>query len=174
MSDFDARPLQRQLMTLHDKNGNPYLPEIDPATGKPNDDGVFGTITQSALVKYQNEHNLTESGQPDDPTMISLGLKPQPTSVVKWSLPTFSIPAIASDYFFNWIQSKINIWAAALALIIIGVLNGWLSKLGIQLDDTQQKVVAAFLVAVMGVGVNILRTFFNKPKVVAGKTTLTN
>lgn len=167
MSDFDASALQRQLIAKG------FLDALD-SSGKSNIDGVFGTVTQAALVKYQESiPGLTPTGQPDDPTMQSLGLAPKTPEVVKWSLPTFSIPAIFSDYVLNYITSKINWASTAGAVLIIGVLNGLLGKVGIQLDNSATVALAAFLLAILnGVIVPILRTFFNKPKVVAGKVPL--
>lgn len=170
MSNFDASALQRQLILHKDKDGNPYLAEKDPNTGLSNVDGVFGTVTQAALIKFQDENNLDETGQPDDRTMIALGLKTQPPAVVKWSLPSFSIPAIFSDYILNYITSKVNWASTAGAVIIIGVLNDLLGKVGIQLDSQATVALSAFLLAILnGVVVPILRTFFNKPKVIDGK-----
>lgn len=164
MSNFDASALQRQLITKG------FLDALD-ATGKSNIDGVFGTVTQAALVKYQDANNLPPSGQPDDPTMQSLGLAVKPPEVVKWSLPTFSIPAIASDYILNFLTSKINIWAAAMAVVVIAFVN---TKFGLNLDTGATTGLTTILVTVMMGGVWILRTFFLKPKVVAGKVALTN
>ncbi len=168
MSTFDASALQRTLITKG------FLDALD-ASGKTNVDGVFGTVTQAALVKYQESAHLTPTGQPDDATMQSLGLAPKPPAVVKWSLPTFSIPAFASDYILNFITSKIN-WASMVGgVFIIGVLNGLLSHVGIQLDSSATVAVSALLLAMLnGIVIPILRTFFNKPVVVAGKTALTS
>jgi len=162
MSNFDASALQRQLITKG------FLDALD-ANGKSNIDGVFGTVSQAALVKYQESVNLPPTGQPDDATMQSLGLAAKAPEVVKWSLPTFSIPALASDYVINWITSKINIWAAAMALVIIGFVN---TKFGLNLDAGATAGVTSILVTVMMGGVWVLRTFFLKPKVVAGKVAL--
>lgn len=174
MSNFDATPLQRQLMNLiNPTTGAAYLAATDPATGKPNDDGVFGTLTQAALIQYQNNNHLAPSGQPDDPTMILLGLRAQPPAVVKWALPTFSIPAVFSDYVINWITSK-TVWASTVgAVAIIGILNGVLSHLGIQLDNSATVALSALLLALLnGVLLPLLHAVFNKPKVVAGKVAL--
>lgn len=70
------------------------------------------------------------------------------------------------DYVLNWITSKTNIWAAALAGVIITFVN---TKFGLNLGVTETTAVTTVLVAVMAVGVNILRTFFNTPKVISGK-----
>lgn len=167
MSNFDASALQRQLV---DKG---YLDTLD-STGKSNIDGVFGTVTQAALVKYQEAtKGLTPTGQPDDPTMQALGLAPKTPEVVKWSLPTFSVPALFSDYVINWITSK-TVWVSTIgAVAIIGVLNGLLGHLGIQLDNTATVGLSAFLLAVLnGVLVPLLHAVFNKSKVVAGKVAL--
>lgn len=167
MANFDATPLQRQLITLG------FLPATDPATGLSNVDGVFGTLTQAALIKYQEANKLTPTGQPDDPTMISLGLKAPPPKVQQWALPTFSVPALFSDYIINWITSK-TVWAStAGAVLIIGVLNGLLGRLGIQLDNNATVALSAFLLALLnGVLVPLLHAVFNKPKVVDGKVAL--
>jgi len=168
MSTFDASALQRALITKG------FLDALDP-NGKTNVDGVFGTVTQAALVKYQESVPLPPTGQPDDATMQSLGLQAKPPEVVKWSLPTFSVPAIASDYLLNFLTSKIAWASMAGAAAIIAVLNGFLSHIGIQLDDKATVAVAAVITALLnGVLIPVLRTFFNKPKVVAGKVALTS
>lgn len=167
MSNFDATALQRQLIA---KN---FLDTFD-SNGKSNIDGVFGTITQAALVKFQEATpGLTPTGQPDDPTMQALGLATKPPEVVKWALPTFSVPAIFSDYVINWLTSK-TVWVStAGAVLIIGILNGLLSHLGIQLDNTATVALSAFLLAILnGVLVPLLHAVFNKSKVVAGKVAL--
>jgi peptidoglycan hydrolase-like protein with peptidoglycan-binding domain len=166
MSTFDASGLQRQLITRG------FLDELD-ATGKSNVDKVFGTVTQAALVKYQESAGLPPTGQPDDATMQSLGMAPKPPEVVKWALPTFSVPAVFGDYVLNWLTSK-TAWAStAGAVLIIGVLNGLLSRLGIQLDNNATVALSAFLLALLnGVIVPLLHSVFNRSKVVAGKVAL--
>lgn len=167
MSNFDASALQRQLISKS------FLDALD-SNGRSNIDGVFGTVTQAALVKYQEATpGLTPTGQPDDPTMQSLGLAVKPPDIVKWSLPTFSVPAIFSDYVINWITSK-TVWVStAGGVLIIGVLNGLLSHFGIQLDSSATVALSAFLLAVLnGVLVPLLHAVFNKSKVVAGKVAL--
>jgi len=162
MSNFDASGLQRQLITRG------FLDAVD-ASGKSNIDGVFGTVTQSALVKYQESVPLPPTGQPDDATMLSLGMAVKPPAVVKWALPTFSIPAIASDYILNFLTSKINIWAAAMAAIIIAFVN---TRFGLNLGAGAIAWVTTVLLGIMTGGIWVLRTFFLKPKVVAGKVAL--
>jgi uncharacterized membrane protein len=166
MSNFDASGLQRQLITRG------FLDEKD-ATGKSNVDGIFGTVTQSALVKYQESVPLPPTGQPDDATMLSLGMAVKPPAVVKWALPTFSVPAVFGDYVLNWITSK-TAWASTVGgVFIIGVLNGLLSRFGIQLDSTATVALSAFLLALLnGIVVPVLYSVFNRSKVVAGKVAL--
>lgn len=164
---FDAKPLQRQLINKG------FLPAIG-ADGKPNDDGTFGTVTQGALVAYQESTKLAPTGKPDDDTMMSLGLITAKPAEVKWALPTFSVPAFASDYLLNFVTSKINWVAITGAALIIGVLNGWLGAIGLHLGPEANTAFAALLLALLnGLVIPILRTFFNKPKVVAGKAALT-
>lgn len=172
MSNFDATALQRQLISLKDANGASYLEALD-ANGKSNVDGTFGTLTQAALVKYQNAMGLTPSGQPDDPTMVRLGLKAPPPAVQQWALPTFSVPALFSDYVLNWLTSK-TVWAStAGAVAIIAILNGLLAHVGIQLDDKATVAVSAVLLALLnGILLPLLHAVFNKSKVVAGKVAL--
>lgn len=166
MSDFDATPLQKQLISLG------YLEPLD-ANEVSNVDGRFGTLTQAALVKYQNAKGLTATGQPDDPSMIALGLRAQPPAVQRWALPTFSIPAVFSDYVINWVTSK-TVWVSTIGgVAIIAILNGLLAHVGIQLDSNATVAVSAMLLALLnGIVVPLLHSVFNKSKVVAGKVAL--
>lgn len=80
------------------------------------------------------------------------------------------INAKFTDYLIALVTSKINIWAAAMAAVIIAFIN---TKFGLNLGVKETAAITTLLVTVMGVGVALLRTFLNRPKIIKGKLVAT-
>lgn len=127
--------------------------------GESGADGDFGGDTQLALLAFQKHRGLKENGKFDAATMLALF----PEDAPQWR-PNL-IQAKLIDYVLNFLTSKIN-WAAG-ALVAAVVL--WVNtKFGIQVPVDFQNQITAWLVAGGGALIMVLRTFFNKPKVVQG------
>lgn len=75
--------------------------------------------------------------------------------------------ATAGDYLLNFISSKIN-WAA---IALVGLAVGWINtRFGINVPPDIQNSVTGWLITGGGALIVVLRTWFNKPKVIAGTT----
>ena len=130
-------------------------------------DGVFGPISLAAYNRYRATRGLP----PVNTTSIAeleavLFPKPQPV----WKGPNI-VQATIIDYLLNMATSKINWAAAALVAVVVGWLN---TKYGFNVPQDVQNYVTGLLVAGGGALIVILRTFFNKPKVIQGGTKTTN
>ncbi len=136
-------------------------------------DGEFGTATKTAMQNYQRSHGLTVSDQPTQQLLDSLHISLaadfplQPIGQRSFNLPGFLDGPIASigDYFINFATSKINGVAIALVALAVGWIN---TRFGFVVPEDIQNLVTGWLVAGGGALIVILRTFFNKPKVVQG------
>lgn len=154
------------------------LQERARAAGKPDPlpkygaDGKGGQETLDAMTAYMKEHGLTVSANVTDEFTDSLfgEITPAHTAPAK---PAFQFPfplpniggVTIADWAANWATSKINQVAIGMAAAVVLVLNNWLMVIGVQLDSSAQKVIAGLIVVVGTLAINVLRTFFNKPKV---------
>jgi len=124
-------------------------------------DGDFGPITLAAVKKFQLANGLEASGQPTAATLAKLfpGAT-APNSGVNWMQAKFI------DYVLNGLTSKIN-WAAG---AMVAALVLWLqTKFGFTLPQDLQNSITIILVSAFAFLIGVLRTFFNKPKVVEGQ-----
>lgn len=128
-------------------------------------DGLGGPLTDHAVLMFQSDQGLTATGKIDSPTLDALfNPKPKGPTMADSTIISGAV-ATAEDYFLNFISSKIN-WAAA---VMVGVLVTFVSThFGFTIPPDASQWLTVEIASGFAVLIGLLRTFFNKPKVIAG------
>lgn len=126
-------------------------------------DGIYGADTMRAVRRFQQKNQLPLTGQLD--SAVRLALFPEDRPAPPPSPWSNIVNATIADYFLNFITSKIN-WAAG---ITVGLIVTWIStQFGFHVPPDVVTYVTGLIASGGFALVGILRTFFNKPKVVQG------
>lgn len=129
-------------------------------------DGLLYEQSADAIIAFRKSIGRTPAvSNFNTQLLIDLGLTQEPpmadTTIISGAIAT------AGDYLLNFLSSKIN-WAA---IALVGLAVGWINtRFGINVPPDIQNSVTGWLITGGGALIVLLRTFFNKPKVIAGTT----
>lgn len=128
-------------------------------------DGVLGQKSLVAMQMFQRKMHLLPTNYFDPRILPYLGFSKEPPMAENTIIS--GITATGADYLANFISSKI-VWVSG---IVVVALDSWVTThWGLAVPDTVNGWVTAGIATVGGLVVMWLRTFANKPKVVAGTT----
>lgn len=128
-------------------------------------DGILGQQSLSAMQAFERSLGFTATSYFDPRILPRLGLTQEPPMAENTIIS--GITATGADYLANFISSKI-VWVSG---IVVVALDSWVTThWGLSVPDTVNGWVTAGIATVGGLVVMWLRTFANKPKVVAGTT----
>lgn len=128
-------------------------------------DGDLGPLSMKALRAAYAKYGVPDSIHFDSRILPYLFEAKDPSMAENTIIS--GIAATGADYLANFISSKI-VWVSG---VVVVALDSWVTThWGLTVPDTVNGWVTAGIATVGGLVVMWLRTFANKPKVVAGTT----